>query len=182
MSIHTRRILFALIGWFIFLPLKQFAAFPVKRSVGATNIAKTAQATDDKAVYHTTSAGYVLSKTFPAGKWFRPTFSKSEAILLAIISLLFGGLGLHRFYMGYTLEGFIQLTTVLFAVFGYQLALYGFYGGLAATAGTGVFLLGLIMLGFAAGLWIWQLTDLLRISSGNLYARDKNVPRRQRRY
>ena len=54
-------------------------------------------------------------------------------VLAGILGILFGGLGVHRFYLGYTTLGIIQIV-VSICTFGFG-ALWGFVEGILILAG-----------------------------------------------
>ena len=94
-----------------------WAAFPVKQKTAqaqqataqnanatiATN-AKTAATTATVAKKETTKAKESYWKKLRAG-------GKSQLIALILV-ILVGGLGIHRFYLGYTWQGVVQLLTL----------------------------------------------------------------------
>jgi hypothetical protein len=93
--------------------------------------------------------------------------SKGLAILLAILSITYLPLSLHNFYLGYYGRGAAAIALV---ITGAYLVLLGFLTSIFSGGGmVGLGLVGLAML----GVWfIWQLTDLVRIITGNLQPKD----------
>src|SRR4051812_43835243 len=95
------------------VPGNGYAAFPVKRATIAysCNYAPTGNGID------TTHKGtadreIVRFKRKHAGD----TYLRSTAIILNIISIFFGGLGLHRMYLGYWGIGIAELLGITCAV------------------------------------------------------------------
>jgi len=63
----------------------------------------------------------------------QPTGEKSK-IVAGILGILLGGLGIHRFYLGYTVIGIIQIVVTLVTLgFG---AIWGFIEGILILVGT----------------------------------------------
>ncbi len=73
-----------------------YASFPVKRQVETTNT--TSQLNSNE---KTTS--YALASSSSSGK---------SQIVAAILCLLVGIIGIHRFYLGYTWQGIVQILTL----------------------------------------------------------------------
>ncbi|MFK7832666.1 MAG: TM2 domain-containing protein [Winogradskyella sp.] len=68
-----------------------YASFPVTRAAADTEVVENTQEE-------------VVSLAFDAAS------GKSQVIALVLVALL-GGLGIHRFYLGYTWQGIVQLLT-----------------------------------------------------------------------
>lgn len=53
-----------------------------------------------------------METTRPTEKWNQPTHSQQEnkKIVAGICALLLGGIGVHKFILGYTNEGIIQIV------------------------------------------------------------------------
>jgi hypothetical protein len=93
--------------------------------------------------------------------------SRAIAIVLAVLSLTYLPLSLHNFYLGYYGRGAAAIGLMLVGI---SLVGLGLIGGLfSATGLTGVGIVGLAML---AGWFIWQITDFVRITTGNLQPRE----------
>ena len=90
--------------------------------------------------------------------------SKNKA---ASLSFFLGGLGVHRYYLGYKIEGFVQtcgaisILRGLFDVWG--CILYG-------TTPQGLLLVARLVVGVATG--IWAFVDFIRILTGSLRPAD----------
>ncbi|MDP5231863.1 MAG: TM2 domain-containing protein [Cellulophaga sp.] len=69
-----------------------YASFPVKRTTATTEVTENVQKEN-------------VSLAFDAAS------GKSQVIALILV-LIVGGLGIHRFYLGYTWQGVVQLLTL----------------------------------------------------------------------
>lgn len=49
----------------------------------------------------------------PKEAWNQPTPQENKKIVAGIFALLLGGIGVHKFYLGYTTEGVIQIVLSL---------------------------------------------------------------------
>ena len=85
------KFLFSFVALLLFSVGATYASFPVQSA--SSNNATTEQVVEDE--FNSPAAGM-------AGK------SQVTALLLAI---LVGGIGIHRFYLGYTWQGIVQLLT-----------------------------------------------------------------------
>lgn len=131
-----------------------YAAFPVKEyslSKG-TGICSTA-AIDTSAHKGTSSRELVHIREKK-----KPVYLKSTAIYLALISIFFGGLGLHRFYLGYIAEGLFELLGIGCFVAGVAICGYALLGSF-----IGLLLLGLLLILLWFGSWLMQIVDLFAI-------------------
>ena len=72
-----------------------YASFPVQRTAPGTTITNTTKVENSK--------DDLTSPAAAAG-------DKSQVIALILV-LLVGGIGIHRFYLGYTWQGVVQLLT-----------------------------------------------------------------------
>jgi TM2 domain-containing membrane protein YozV len=70
-----------------------YASFPVNRTVATETTSDEVKASDEN-----------ISLAFDAQS------GKSQVIALILVALV-GGLGVHRFYLGYTWQGVVQLLT-----------------------------------------------------------------------
>ncbi|RZK28713.1 MAG: hypothetical protein EOO63_10625 [Hymenobacter sp.] len=89
--------------------------------------------------------------------------SRAVAILLAALAITYLPLSLHNFYLGYYGRGAAAIGLL---VVGSYLLLVGTLGFL--TASSGLTVVGYIGLGLLAGWFLWQVTDLVRIITGDL--------------
>lgn len=74
-----------------------YASFPVKRA--AASATEVVESTQDDTQEETVSLAYDASS------------GKSQVIALLLVAFV-GGLGIHRFYLGYTWQGVVQLLTL----------------------------------------------------------------------
>lgn len=72
-----------------------YASFPVKRTAPVTNTSEVVEQPQEE----------VISLAYDASS------GKSQIIALLLCGLV-GGLGIHRFYLGYTWQGVVQLLTL----------------------------------------------------------------------
>lgn len=83
-----------------------YAAFPAATS--ASSAASTT--TSAPAVVTMAEDAFHAPKTLVAKTATKPASGKSQ-IVAAILCFFLGGLGIHRFYLGYTWQGVVQLLT-----------------------------------------------------------------------
>lgn len=86
---------------FLFSSVASFASFPVKKSV-TTNDATTSISVDMDQQDSATAYDVLATTDGDSGK--------SQLIAL-ILCVAVGGLGIHRFYLGYMWQGVVQLLT-----------------------------------------------------------------------
>lgn len=92
-----------------------FAAFPISQSATTTNVEQNEAAIQEvaQAVSTTTTATQV--KAEKKQNFFAKMKSKlggKSQWVAAILCWLIGSLGIHRFYLGYTWQGIVQLLTL----------------------------------------------------------------------
>lgn len=96
----------------------------------------------------------------------------------AILAFFFGGLGVHRYYLGYKKQGAIQTCGFISLVFAYFFYITKFiYGSVATIVGT-IFMLLLTVYGAVTSAWafidfIRILTGGLQPANGNTYSEDR---------
>ena len=88
-----------------------------------------------------------------------PSGSSKSQLAALLLCLFLGSLGIHRFYLGYTVIGILQLLAFLLLP---GIVLVAFLASTTATT-FGLFPL-LVLLAFSA----WILVDLIRIITGDL--------------
>lgn len=54
----------------------------------------------------------------PKEAWNQPTSQENKKIVAGIFALLLGGIGVHKFYLGYFTEGIIQIILSLTCIGG----------------------------------------------------------------
>lgn len=92
-----------------------FAAFPITQTT--TTVAAQDQVAIEEAVAQTTTTTATAATKVKAEKkqnFFSKMKSKlggKSQVVALILVLLVGGLGIHRFYLGYTWQGIVQLLT-----------------------------------------------------------------------
>ncbi|MBF4993441.1 NINE protein [Arthrobacter gandavensis] len=74
--------------------------------------------------------GYPPGAPSPYGVWPEP----KSRLAAGLLGIFLGGLGIHRFYLGYTTLGIVQLLVTLFT-FGFG-AIWGFVEGIMILAGA----------------------------------------------
>ncbi|MGL2986978.1 TM2 domain-containing protein [Flavobacterium sp. RSSA_27] len=90
------KFLLSMIALFCITSLSMYASFPVQQAPkGATTQSTISKSTNDDEL------------TSPAAA----ASGKSQVIAL-ILALLVGAIGIHRFYLGYTWQGIVQLLTL----------------------------------------------------------------------
>jgi TM2 domain-containing protein len=157
-----------LLGLFLIVcfPATDYASFPVKRVITTNSAAagKTEAVSNRVGEIHKNTFGEkVIGKVSHfAERLLEPT-GKSIAMYLAVVSAVFGGLGIQRFYLGYIGYGILQLLGIGCLVGGVILIM-------AAIAGTGAGLLipGFILCAAWVFTWIWSIVDIFRIGNGSL--------------
>lgn len=159
-----------------------FASHPVEVVAGATASTTTATASTTA----TTEAGSVaVTKTVKAKKlsffakmkkMLRAFGGNKSQIIAALLAILVGYLGIHRFYLGYTWQGLAQLL-----LYGGGIGLYiaGIASAVTAAAGGTVAIptlaiVGLVLL-IVGGIWVT--VDFIRILMGNLEPKDGGYDR-----
>lgn len=92
---------------------KSFAAFPITQT--QTTIATDAEAVVEETVSQaTTSTAATKVKAEKKQNFFSKMMSKlggKSQIVATILCFFLGGIGIHRFYLGYTWQGIVQLLT-----------------------------------------------------------------------
>lgn len=84
-----------------------YASFPVEREeVKQEVVSEKTMANDIKK--EPTKGTTIEKKSSPAAA---PTSGKSQLVAL-LLAIFVGGIGIHRFYLGYTTQGIIQLLTL----------------------------------------------------------------------
>ncbi len=145
-----------------------FAAFPIKNKLSFSSVSNTRH-----------GVHFFLSEFHTRQHFTKPQNIRSTAIVLAVISILLGGWGLHRYYLGYTGEGVLQSLGFLATIIGTYLVVLSLIGLLGVVLGVGGFSLGLLFLGCILELlgtasFVWQVIDLVRICTGDLKHKVKN--------
>ncbi len=101
----------AIVGFSILGVTMSQAAFPIHEKAKqettstATTNGNSEQMTQADAQYSSASAATQNAPATP-----KPHGGKSQVIAL-ILAIFLGGLGIHRFYLGYTWQGVVQLLT-----------------------------------------------------------------------
>ncbi len=138
------------------------AAFPIKEQstvvrldIGAHRSVDTSKVSSTREIVHFREKN-------------KHTHQKSTAIYLAIISILLGGLGLHRFYLGYIVEGIFELLGLASFIAGVSVFAIALLGG-----PFGFFLLGLLLMLLGFGSWLIQIGDLVTICTDELTPRKR---------
>ena len=153
------------------------AGFPLKKTISVTQ--NTAM--PPLAVHEVKHHPGILSKFLPKITGWgdhnhhqTTTKNRGLASALGILGFVFGIFGLQRLYLGYTWQGFFQMLTPATAVIMLVLALYAFPTASAIFATT----VAILAIGLITFVYIWQIVDIVRISSGTLmpkwgYYRDR---------
>lgn len=87
-----------------------YASFPVQKPVKTELTTQT-----DKNGTQTTEVKQASSevKSSSSDEFYSPAANSGKSQLIALIlCILVGGLGIHRFYLGYTWQGIVQLLTL----------------------------------------------------------------------
>ena len=167
----------------LYLPLKSEAGFVVKKTdlitvstiaakenTGSTTLATSSSAGSNihsvSAVTHKKTFFGRLFQKFGGGEHnvFAGAKKKWVAILLGLLDIfVIGGIGLPRFYMGYTSEGVMQLIFYLLGAVGIVCLILAF--GLANFA---LLIPAYLCLGLFVFSLIWQVVDVIRIMCNSL--------------
>jgi len=91
----------------------------------------------------------------------------------AILAFLLGGLGVHRYYLGYKKQGAAQTCGFISLVSTYTYSVTKFVFENKPSAGEAVFLLFLVLYGAAVS--IWAFVDFIRILTGSLQPANGNT-------
>ena len=123
-----------------------------------------ADATNDPLVgtqeHPDSSAELVFDPESEAAPWPTDGVAEKSHVVAGVLGILLGGLGAHRFYLGYTHVGLFQLSLTLLcfaAAFGVGLA-------------SGMSLFTILLIGFntSAVIWIWGVLEGVMILMGML--------------
>lgn len=91
-----------------------FAAFPISQSA-STTVAQNEVAIQEEVAQATSATNVTTMKAEKKQNFFSKMMSKlggGKSQLAALLLCAFlGGLGIHRFYLGYTWQGIVQLLT-----------------------------------------------------------------------
>ncbi|MCC3152833.1 TM2 domain-containing protein [Hymenobacter sp. BT770] len=131
---------------------------PIRRSMGTAGLAPArTPALRQKAQQHVVQGFLITSRLQEPAP---PVRNRSKGV--ALVMALFGGLsGLHRFYLGYTGQGYASIVLALLVV-----PFVAFVGGIAGSATAGILML--------SGIGAWLLVDIIRILMGKLKPRNGN--------
>lgn len=91
-----------------------FAAFPISQSATTTTVEQNEAAIQEVAQAASTTTTATQVKAEKKQNFFSKMKSKlggKSQIVAAILCFFIGGLGIHRFYLGYTWQGVVQLLT-----------------------------------------------------------------------
>lgn len=91
------KILFSMVMMLVFSAFAMYASFPVERATSTNSTTQVAQVDKNQKQFEYTSPAAAAE-------------GKSQIIALILVALI-GGLGIHRFYLGYTWQGVVQLLT-----------------------------------------------------------------------
>lgn len=92
---------------------KSFAAFPISQT--QTTLATDVETVVQETVTQTTTTAATKVKAEKKQNFASKAMSKlggKSQIVAAILCFFIGGLGIHRFYLGYTWQGIVQLLTL----------------------------------------------------------------------
>jgi TM2 domain-containing membrane protein YozV len=92
------KILFSAVMMLVFSVFAAYASFPVERASSTNSTTQVAQVEKNQKQFEYTSPAAAAE-------------GKSQIIALILVALI-GGLGIHRFYLGYTWQGVVQLLTL----------------------------------------------------------------------
>jgi TM2 domain len=138
------------------------AAFVIKKEIGTAQSAPSRSASVAK-IKNTVSKSTAIKLV--EGK-------KKDKTVAAVLALVLGSFGVHRFYMGQNKLGFYRLAI---GALGLLLYLGGYIIAMGAVAGTGLELV--VIVGFLAavlgwlilfGSFIWNVVDFVRILTGEI--------------
>lgn len=95
---------------------ESYAAFPISKTATTTTASDAAIQEEIVANTTTTTSATAVTKVKAEKKqnFFSKMMSKmggKSQVVALILCLLVGGLGIHRFYLGYTWQGIVQLLT-----------------------------------------------------------------------
>lgn len=86
-----------------------FASFPVQKKA-TTEVVTNAELTKDVTSSDVKTTPQIKSEE--VGEYVSPAAGGGKSQLIALLLVIFvGGLGIHRFYLGYTWQGIVQLLT-----------------------------------------------------------------------
>ena len=100
--------------------------------------------------------------------WRTPGSHSKSQLTAFFLCLFLGAVGIHRFYLGYTLIGLLQLLAFLLMPLFISIALLG-----TVTTAT-VFTVGFFPIFVILAYLIWILTDFVRIITGDLKPKYSN--------
>ena len=180
-----RKIIISIVVVLLSLPVTTEAGFLINKTI--LNTVKTVAANENNNnIIATTGAGHynaysenavVHKKTF-FGKLIqkysgiRNVFAAGKkkwvAILLGLLDIfVLGGIGLPRFYLGYTPTAIMQLVFYLLGGVGVVLVLAAFITGQLALLIPAYLCIGLCIFS-----WIWQIVDVIRIMCNSLLPKE----------
>ncbi|MBR3928841.1 MAG: NINE protein [Clostridia bacterium] len=102
-------------------------------------------------------------------------FSENAAVsktCAAVLAFLLGGLGVHRYYLGYKKQGAAQTCGFISLVGAYTYCVTQFVSGYKPSVGEAVLPLFLVLYGAAVS--IWAFVDFIRILTGSLQPANGN--------
>ena len=87
-----------------------FASFPVQKKETVTHVSQTQTSEAQQLLTQDLNQVETLSE---ASEYESPAAESGKSQLIALILVIVvGGLGIHRFYLGYTWQGVVQLLTL----------------------------------------------------------------------
>lgn len=108
----NKKFYFLLIAVLMIASQNGFASFPVKEKAKIENLS-TVELQDGKATFDKKVKVQTLKASEIQPAYESPAAGGGKSQLIALILVIFvGGLGIHRFYLGYTSIGIIQLLTL----------------------------------------------------------------------
>lgn len=111
-KIKNLRIVIAIIAIAILGTTVSQAAFPVAKEKERTEISSSSSntnyTTDENVVKTADESATAKASPAPAHK---PGGSGKSQIIALLLCFFLGGIGIHRFYLGYTWQGVVQLLT-----------------------------------------------------------------------